>query len=117
METSQNVPKKSTITRLRVKVNSRIIFIPFQKILFIQTDGRNSLINCSENKSITTHISLKKYPEYLASGFFRSHNSIIVNCRHINSVSGLTINLEDGKEIKLSRRRKSRLLSFMEGLK
>ena len=113
MKTIQNVIKQSTQTHLSIKLNSEIIFIPTLRILYIRALGRNSVI-CFKNKSLRTHISLKEYPEFLFTTFFRCHNSIIVNCRHVKSVADSHVNLDDATKIKLSRKRKSELQRFIE---
>lgn len=60
------------------------------------------------------HISLKKYPEFLFTTFFRCNRSVIVNCRHVWSVSDSYINLDNGTKIKLSDKIESEFLSFIE---
>ncbi len=47
--------------------------------------------------------------EYADYGFFRIHKSFLVNLRHVRRIRQLTVTLEDGEELDLSKRRVSAL--------
>ncbi|MBK9284066.1 MAG: LytTR family transcriptional regulator [Sphingobacteriaceae bacterium] len=64
----------------------------------------------SDSKKITTSKTLGEYEDLLNDfGFFRAHQSTIINLRHVKSYNKAEelIEMADEKLIKLSRHRKS----------
>ena len=69
-------------------------------------------------REIITSRHLKDYEENLKnSGFFRIHNSFIINTLHLKSFvskEGFFVELTNGKSIKISRRRKEEFLEYIK---
>lgn len=101
------------ITRLKtrnefilVKNSSGYYKIYYSDIIFIESDGRTTLIH-QNGKKIPSPSNMKQMEESLDSScFFRCHTSYIVNLKHVHSVSTTEIILYDDIKIPLSRKKR-----------
>lgn len=85
-----------------------------EEILRLEGDKNYTHFIMSDNKKITTSKTIGEYEELLDEfGFFRAHQSTIINLRHVKSFkkSDELIEMKDGKLIKLSRHRKSEFMA------
>lgn len=85
-----------------------------EEILRLEGDKNYTHFITSENKKITTSKTIGEYEELLDEfGFYRVHQSTIINLRHVKSYkkSEELIEMKDGKLIKLSRHRKAEFIT------
>ncbi|MGL5439108.1 MAG: LytR/AlgR family response regulator transcription factor [Filifactoraceae bacterium] len=89
---------------LSITVKNYIDRIRIDDITYIETDRPNIVIY-TNNNTYTTKMSISKIEKTLRSyGFFRCHNSYIVNLKLVESMNGNIIVVE-GKDIPISKYR------------
>ncbi|MDQ3110800.1 MAG: LytTR family DNA-binding domain-containing protein [Bacteroidota bacterium] len=93
-------------------------FVPAIDIICIEGDGRYSRFYLIDGKEHVVSKNLGELEEGLSPmKFFRVHKSWLVNCRHVvklsNADGGFAI-LSNGKEIEISRRKKTDFIRMME---
>lgn len=109
-------PITKTDNKLRISVNTakKVVFIQLDKINFIQSDNSYTHLNLDNEHPIMSTKSIGYYEEILLEHhFFRIHNSFLVNLNKIKSYikgNGGYVELENGKKIEVSTRRKDQLL-------
>jgi two-component system LytT family response regulator len=105
--------------RLKISATSGMQFVPVNDIIGIEGEGRYSTVYFVDGKQKLITRNIGEFEEELsAHGFFRVHKSWLVNCSHVVKLSnsdGGTIELRNGKNVLLSRRRKNDFLRRMEG--
>ncbi len=113
----ENLSKKIP-SRLAVNTMEGIQVIKIADILSIEADGSYSTIYIKGDKRLVISKNLKEFQELLNDQeFFRVHNSHIVNIEHVLSVwkkEGGTIVLSDGREIPVSRRRRTLFEDYLK---
>ncbi|MGB9813749.1 MAG: LytR/AlgR family response regulator transcription factor [Thermovenabulum sp.] len=78
--------KFEDVKKLPVKSDSKLIFIDIDEIIFIEADGRNSLIKTA-NGVYRSLYSLKDIEDRLKNScFFRVHKSYIINLKKIKEI-------------------------------
>ncbi len=80
------VPKPTG--KLIVKQNSSYFFLIMDEILYLEKEGRKTIIH-TRNKQFETNESLEEIEERLSSFFHRTHRSYIVNVSHISKIESL----------------------------
>ncbi len=89
---------------LTINVKNYVDRIKIDSITYIETDRPNILIYTHDDMYITK-MSISKIEKILNEyGFFRCHNSYIVNLKLLESMSGSTV-IVDGKSIPISKYR------------
>lgn len=89
---------------ITINVKNYIDRIKIDSIIYIETDRPNILIY-THDKMYTTKMSISKMEKVLSEyGFFRCHNSYIVNLKLVESVNGNTVVVK-GKDIPISKYR------------
>ncbi|MEG1132111.1 MAG: LytTR family DNA-binding domain-containing protein [Romboutsia sp.] len=89
---------------LTINVKNYVDRIKIDSIIYIETDRPNILIYTHDNM-YTTKMSISKIEKILSEyGFFRCHNSYIVNLKLVESMNGNTV-VVDGKDIPISKYR------------
>lgn len=103
------------IERLTIPYTEGFHFANLSEIIRLEGDGNYTHFIFTSGKKITTTKNLGEYEELLnENGFFRIHQSTIVNLKHITNFlkrGGGSVVLSDGKEFSVSRYRKAGLLS------
>lgn len=88
------------------------------EILFIKSINYYSKIVLVNKREIISTRHLKEFEEELKKfGFFRIHNSFIINIRYIKGIShrdGYNVTLIDDVKLKISRRRKDEFIKYLE---
>jgi two-component system LytT family response regulator len=82
---------QSTFSRLFNKINIRsrgeLLFIDMTDILYIESEGRGSLIHCVDGKIYDVNKPLNHIQRKLDSNLFlRAHNGYLINLKHIESI-------------------------------
>jgi len=101
-----------TPRRLEVSTTGRKHFVKHDDILHVEACGSYSTIYLVSERRLTISKNLKRVDHMLDDPlFFRSHNSQIVNIKHIDQCNYKlhTIHLDNGKEIPLAVRKKEQL--------
>lgn len=102
---------------LKVSTSNGMEIIPLEQVLYLQSINFYTNIVLATGKEIITSKHLKDYEENLkGSGFFRIHNSFVINTSHLKNIvskEGSFVELTNGKSIKISRRRKDEFLDYV----
>lgn len=89
---------------LTINVKNYIDRIKIDSILYIETERPNILIYTNE-KMYTTKMSISKVEKILSEyGFFRCHNSYVINLKSVESMNSNTVKV-NGKDIPISKYR------------
>lgn len=89
---------------LTINVKNYVNRIKIDSITYIETDRPNILIYTRDNM-YTTKMSISKIEKILSEhGFFRCHNSYIINLKLVDSMNSNTVKLA-GKDIPISKYR------------
>lgn len=98
---------------LRLYFKERVICIPYQEILYVESDLRYLIIH---RKNGTDRILMKmsEMMERLPKYFIRCHQSYVVNMHRIVKLERNGIVIEDGSHIAVSRRRFQETKSAVE---
>lgn len=93
--------KNSTFT---IKINSEIISIKLESILYFESNNRK--ITCHTNKgNYEFYDKLSKIENKLGNSFLRCHQSYIINMNRIESFTSAFITLKTGEKIPVSQTR------------
>lgn len=99
---SEIIKKRNNYITINVK--NYIDRIKIDSIIYIETDRPNILIYTRDNM-YTTKMSISKIEKILSEyGFFRSHNSYIINLKLVESMNGNTV-IVNGNKIPISKYR------------
>ncbi|GAA0106744.1 two-component system response regulator RgaR [Paraclostridium sordellii] len=89
---------------LTINVKNYVDRIKIDSIIYIETNRPNLLIYTSDS-IYTTKMSISKMENILCGyGFFRCHNSFIINLKLVDSMNGNTV-IVNGKDIPISKYR------------
>jgi len=103
--------------KLILKTMEDIFLVSTKEIINIQSDGAYSHFHLLSGKRITVSINLKKYEEILFDqGFFRSHQTHLVNLMHVerfHKLDGGMLIMKNGSSIPVSNRKKDALLDLL----
>jgi two-component system LytT family response regulator len=97
---------------------SKYLRLDLNEVLAFVSDGSYTRIML-EDKQYLVHRSLSYYEDILPANFIRSHKSCILNCNYIKSIDsgrGGSVYMANGMELQVAYRRKSELLSRIQGL-
>lgn len=87
-------------------------------IVYLEAGGAYTDVYLSSNEKITVTKNLKEFEKKLTNtGFYRIHNSYIINTLKMNGITkkdGLCVNMNTGKSIVISGRRKDEFIKFIE---
>lgn len=89
---------------LTINIKNQVDRIPIDSIIYIETARPNILIYTDDNM-YTSKMSISKIDNIISEyGFFRCHNSYIVNLKLVESMNGNTV-VVGGKDIPISKYR------------
>ncbi len=93
-------------------------FVKLGDIIYCKSEGSYTVFQLIDENRITVSSNLKKYDQLLSdSGFFRIHNSYLINLNQINQVTrkdGGFVVMSNKNEIPISRRRKELFLQKLK---
>ena len=102
-----NKAKFLTVTTLSGETE----IIPCDEILFVESDGRGAAVYTSDN-IIRTALSVNKvYPLLPQSKFIEIHKSVFVKVTKIKRIGNDNVEMCNGKQLPLSRRKRKQVLS------
>lgn len=104
--------------KLTLPIAEGLEFKKVDDIFYIRADGSYSRFALKEGKALTVSKNLKFFDEILGDyGFYRIHNSTLINLKYISRVSksagGLVI-MEDGQEFSVSKSRKAEFFELVQ---
>ena len=115
LEDNQNSDKSKH--KLVLNTQDSIYVVDVSDIISCQADKNYTEVNLSNKRKLVISRTLKDFDDMLNSmGFFRAHQSFLVNLRHISHYEkglGGTIIMNDGSRIPVSSRRKDAFLNIM----
>ncbi len=112
----ENLANNNKGGKIAVPVKEGVVFICPSDIIRFEADGAYThIFTCDEKYTATKNI--KEY-EYLLQefGFFRAHNSHLINLSHVkrfSRINGYYAIMSDGKSVEVSRRKKDQFLQLM----
>lgn len=98
--------KTTTSQILQIKHDDKVILLPMEDILYIETTGTRYKLNLhTEKRRISMNGELKKVQQELDERFIRCHQSYLVNGDHIAECNfkNQELTLSDGSVISMSR--------------
>ncbi len=109
-----NSPKP---TRISLRSNEGIVIAELADIVMIQAASKYSIVHFTNRKDLIISKSLSKFEELLSdAGFYRIHDSHLVNMGHIRSYSkgkGGTVELSNGTKVEVSFRKRDEFLQVL----
>ena len=114
------IPVKSTDakpTRISLRSNEGIVIAELADIIMIQAASKYSIVHFTNRKELIISKSLSKFEELLSdAGFYRIHDSHLVNMDHIRSYTkgkGGTVELSNGAKVEVSFRKRDDFLDIL----
>lgn len=111
-------PKPQGGTRLTLVTANEVLVVHTDDIIRIEANNNYSMFYFTNHPKLLISKTLKEFEEQLADhGFFRIHQSHVINLKHVESVQTLDgghVNLKQGHKVEISRRRKA---EFMDKLR
>ena len=94
-------------SRIKITINNDIHFYEEDEIIYARSEGNYTTIYSTNKKPLVITKNLKKIEnEYLSNHpFFKSHQSFIINLRHVKTYSDYEIVLKNEIKVPLSVRR------------
>ena len=88
--------------------NRRRISLSPEDILYVQLEGRQSVIHISGGKTYRTYTTIDDLEQMLGSGFIRADRATLVSAKGVHAI-GKKIELISGETLSFTRRRKREL--------
>ena len=105
--------KNTEVQKIVIKTTNKTYFIDVTKILYCQSEGSYSKIVLKES-SILASKNLKYFQDLLAEySFIRTHQSYLVNKKHIIRLENDILILNGNINIPISLRRKSEIKALL----
>lgn len=103
---------------LILKALESIKLIKLNEIIYLEASGPYTYVYLKNDEKITVTKHLKDFENKLeGTGFYRIHNSFIINTLKINGImkkDGYTVELQNGKSLVISSRRKDDFIHYLE---
>ena len=104
--------------RISLVTANEVLVVHTDDIIRIEANNNYSMFYFTNHPKLLISKTLKEFEEQLADhGFFRIHQSHMINLKHVESVQTLDgghVNLKQGHKVEISRRRKA---EFMDKLR
>lgn len=104
-------------TRISLRSNEGIVIAELADIIMIQAASKYSIVHFTNRKELIISKSLSKFEELLSdAGFYRIHDSSLVNMDHIRGYSkgkGGTVELSNGNKVEVSFRKRDEFLQVL----
>jgi two-component system LytT family response regulator len=109
--------KETQSKKLVLKTMESLHIVDISEILFCQSDNSYTTFYLIDSENIIVSKSIKEYSELLIEyGFFRPHQSYLVNLNHVKKIDksdGGFIIMKNKKEIPVSIRQKKHLIKLL----
>lgn len=117
-ESNVNHFAKKQESSLMLKALESIRLVKLNEIVYLEASGPYTDVFLKNNDKVTVTKHLKDFENKLeGTGFFRVHNSYIINTLKMSGISkkdGLTVEMNNQKSIVISSRRKDEFMNFIE---
>lgn len=105
--------------RLPIETANEIIFVKFEDILYIESEGKNTLIALKKERKVTKQPLKDIETKLPKSEFVRVYKSFLISKRYIKKIiknyfGRLAIEMENGEIIPVSRHYKENLMKLLE---
>lgn len=104
--------------KIKITDQQGTVYLRCEDVLLFEGNGRYSTVYTVNEKRYTVSKNLKAFEEELADcRFFRVHKSYLINCKHVVRIThadGGFLELSNGKQIEISRRKKAEFQEFMK---
>lgn len=118
LEKALSLPEFGRGRGLLVKWKGKVCFLPLNKILYLERDGRKTLIRTDLGEYVTSERPFQLLAGELSDSFIRSHMSYWVNREKISAMEGGEFILFGGTRVPISRSwRSAARTAFLEGQK
>ena len=107
--------QSNTLRKILINTSKTILFLKLSDIIYCESNGNYTIFHLAGNKNITATKMLKEYESLLKDdGFFRVHNSYIVNIINIESYNKQedSVQMSDGSSIPVARGKKEELIEM-----
>jgi two-component system LytT family response regulator len=112
--------KETQLGKIILKTSDAIHVVDMSNIIYCRSDNTYTTFYIQPEEVIIVSKSLKEYADLLNDyGFFRPHQSYLVNLNYVNKVDkadGGYVVMKSGKEIPVSSRQKKKLIELLEKL-
>lgn len=117
-ETNASGKIKSKANKLSLRSNEGMVIVDLDEIIYVQAADKYSIFHFTNRKELIISKPLSKFEEALSdAGFYRVHDSHLVNLSHIRGYAkgkGGTIELSDGSKVEVSVRKKEDFLLVLQ---
>jgi len=104
-------------SKIPISIHDGYYYMPPSDIIHLKADGSYTIVYSTHDKPILVSKNLKEFESILSEkGFFRIHNSHIINIDHIRKYSrsdGGCVTLSDNSVIEVARNRKEQFLRMI----
>lgn len=99
---------------IAIPSNDRIELVKFKDIIFLESQGRYTILHCVNNLQVVATRNIGEYDDILLNNmqFFRTHKSYIININHTLKIiknDGFYCQMDNNKNIPVARRRQEEL--------
>ena len=118
LEAVQYLKNNPMPERIALPVGNELLLVEVADIQYFESDGSYvSVFQKGQNKPVVLSKSLREFEELLNNpGFFRAHNSYLVNLRHIKKImrtDGGEIVMDNGRSLPVARAKKAELMGLI----
>ncbi len=104
-------PDRSKVDHLFIKTSNKVVKVSHDEIQYITSMGAYVRIVTTAGEEVLSLQSMKRMEEVLPGDqFFRVHRSHIINIKHVNSIEGNVIRLDQDNTITLSKSKREDFL-------
>lgn len=107
---------KEPVSKLVINTADSVLIVAFNDIVYLKAERAYTNFFLNSGKTIVAAKPLVEFEEILPQErFFRSHRSVIVNLKHIQSINkkNFTISLANGEEVPLAENKKQLLINLL----
>lgn len=114
----QYLKNNPTPERIALPIGQELLLVEVADIQYFESEGSYvSVFFKDQNKPVVLSKSLREFEELLNNpGFFRSHNSYLVNLRHIKKIMRTDVGeivMANGRSLPVARSKKAELLGLI----
>lgn len=114
-----SVPSEPLARRIILKTTESIYIVPVDEIIRLEASGNYTTYFLTDNRKIVVSKTLKDQEALLLPyGFFRVHQSHLINLQHINRINradGSSVIMSDEVSVPISHRKKDDLMKTING--
>lgn len=117
MKNKQKQEKQSS-DKITLSTAHELIIANLDEIIRIEAESNYSCFYFTNRPKMLISKTLKEFEFLESKGFFRIHQSHLINLKHVlslNSYEGDTVNLYGGHSVDVSRRKKAEFMALLKG--